>query len=282
MQVGGPARYFAEPATQEELSELVEFARHENLPFMILGKGSNVLFPDEGFDGLVITLIHFEQEGIVFGPEEPWVTASAGIYLYRLVLACRDRGLGGSEFLANVPGTMGGALIMNAGFSRFPGQTNAIGDLVEEVYVLGDEGKKEIIPRQDLQFSYRRSNLQGRIILGGKLRLWRRKPEEIQREIRANFEDRSDKQDLRHPSSGSIFKNPLPPNPSAGELIERAGLKGSRIGGAMVSAKHGNTIVNTGGAKASDVIQLIRKIQETVLDATGISLEPEVRIIEKS
>ena len=280
MQVGGEAKYFAEPSTQEELAELVEFARQENIPFMILGKGSNVIFPDGGFPGLVITLIHYEQDGIVFDPDEPCVTASAGIYLYRLVLACRDQGLAGAEFLANVPGTMGGALIMNAGFSRFPGQTNEIGDLVEEVAVLGADGKKEILAPKDLEFSYRHSNLQDRIILSGKLKLWRRNPQEIEREIRANFDTRNSKQDLRHPSSGSIFKNPPLPAPSAGQLIEQTGLKGMRVGGAMVSAKHGNYIVNGGGARSSDVIQLIQKIQKAVFDATGISLETEVRIIE--
>lgn len=281
MQVGGPARYFSEPQTEEELLDLLDFARQENMPFMIMGKGSNLLFPDSGFPGLVITLIHYEQDRILFDEEEPRVTASAGIYLYRLVLACRDHGLGGSEFLANIPGTLGGALAMNAGFSRFPGQTNEIGDLIEQVTILGEDGLKQTIPAGQIQFSYRHSSLQGKLILSGTLRLWRRRPEDIQTEVRANFDYRNEKQDMKHPSSGSIFKNPAKPNPSAGQLIEKLGLKGTRVGDAMVSLKHGNYFINMGNAKCADIVELIGKVQKNVFDATGILLEPEVRIVER-
>lgn len=281
MQTGGPARYFAEPSREEELLELLDFARRDGLPYILLGKGSNVLFPDDGWPGLVITLIHYELDRLVPDPEKAALTASAGIHLYRLVLAARDAGLGGAEFLANIPGTLGGALIMNAGFSRFCGQKNEIGDVTEEVTVLNPDGKKEILSKKDLEFSYRRSNLDGRIILSGKLQLWRRRPEDIQKEIKANFDYRNSKQDLRHPSSGSIFKNPPPPHPSAGQLIERLGLKGTRAGGAMVSPKHGNYFINTGQARTSDIAALVHKIQQAVFDATRIVLEPEVRFIEK-
>lgn len=277
MQVGGTARYFSEPSTEEELHEVLEFAKTENLPYFILGKGSNVIFPDEGFPGVVITLIHYEQDKIVFDPDKPVVTASAGIHLYRFVVACRERGLGGAEFLCNVPGTVGGGLIMNAGFSRFPGQTNEISDLVEEVTFLNKDGRKEAWGKDKLQFSYRHSNLEGKIILSGTFRLWRRKPEDIQKEIRANFDYRNSKQDLKHPSSGSIFKNPGAPHPSAGKLIDQLGLKGTRVGDAQVSDKHGNYIINVGNAKSSDVWALIEQIQKKVFDATGIVLEPEVK-----
>ncbi len=281
MQVGGLARYFSEPKTEEELFDLLDFARHENLPYMVMGKGSNLIFPDEGFPGLVITLIHYELDKIVFDEEEPRVTASAGTYLYRLVLACRDHGLGGSEFLCNIPGTLGGALFMNAGFSRFPGQSNEIGDVIEQVTVLDEHGTKQTLHANQIEFSYRHSSLQGKIILSGTLRLWRRRPEDIQTEIRANFDYRNEKQDMKHPSSGSIFKNPGKPNLSAGQLIEKAGLKGTRVGDAMVSLKHGNYFINMGSAKCADIVQLIQKVQKSVFDATGILLEPEVRIVEK-
>lgn len=280
MQVGGLAKYFAEPNTEEELLDLLEYARQENLPYFILGKGSNTIFPDEGFPGLVITLIHYEQDKIVFDPDRPRVTASAGIFLYRLVLACRDNRLGGIEFLCNVPGTLGGALVMNAGFSRFPGQTNQIGDIVESVTVLNN-GRKETLQQKDLEFSYRKSNLEGKLVLSGTLQLWYRASEEIQREIKANFDYRNEKQDLKHPSSGSVFKNPAKPHPSAGQIIEGLGLKGMRIGDAMVSLKHGNYFVNAGQAKSSEFVELVAKIQKTVLDATGIKLEPEVRFVQK-
>lgn len=277
MQVGGIARYFSEPSTEEELCELLEFAKTENIPYFILGKGSNVIFPDEGFPGLVITLIHYEQDKIIFDPGAPVVTASAGIHLYRLVVACRERGLGGAEFLCNVPGTVGGGVIMNAGFSRFSGQSNEIGDLIEEICVLNKDGQKEILTKDKLKFSYRHSNLEGKIVLSATFRLWRRKPEDIQKEIRSNFDYRNAKQDLKHPSSGSVFKNPEPPTPSAGKLIDQLGLKGLRVGDAQVSDKHGNYIINLGNAKSSDIWALIDQIQRKVFDATGISLEPEVK-----
>lgn len=281
MQVGGVAKYFAEPSTEEELLELLDFARAERIPYFILGKGSNVIFPDEGYPGLVITMIHYELDKITFDPDKPFVTASAGVHLYRMVVACREHHLGGAEFLCNVPGTVGGGLIMNAGFSRFPGQSNEIGDITEEVTVLNADGKKEVLPKAKLEFSYRKSNLAGKIILAGTFHLWRRPSEEIQKEIRANFDYRNDKQDLKHPSSGSIFKNPPAPHPSAGKLIDQLGLKGTRIGDAMISLKHGNYIINAGEAKSSDVFALIEKVQKTVFDATGIILEPEVKRIEK-
>ncbi len=281
MQVGGIAKYFAEPSTEEELLELLEFARSERVPHYILGKGSNVIFPDEGWPGLVITMIHYEQDKIVFDPDKPFVTASAGIHLYRMVVACRERHLGGAEFLCNVPGTVGGGLIMNAGFSRFPGQSNEIGDITEEVTVLNEEGHKEVIPKSKLQFSYRKSNLAGKLILSGTFHLWRRPAEEIQKEIRANFDYRNDKQDLKHPSSGSIFKNPGAPHPSAGKLIDQLGLKGMRVGDAMISPKHGNYIINAGNARSADIFALIEKVQKTVFDATGITLETEVKRVEK-
>lgn len=282
MQVGGPARYFASPEVEDELIELFEFARQEKLPCIVIGKGSNTLFPDEGFPGLVISLLHYEQNKIQFDIEQATVTAGAGIFLYRLVLACRDQGLGGIEFLCNVPGTVGGAVIMNAGFSRFAGQMSEVGDVVKEVEILGENGKKEILTQKDLIFSYRHSNLQGKIVLSAKLQLWKRRREEVEREIRANFEFRNAKQDLRFPSSGSIFKNPPKPLPAAAHLIDQLGLKGMRVGGAVVSERHANYIVNAGGAKSADIVELIRKIQKLVLDATEVSLEPEVRIIEKN
>lgn len=281
MQVGGLANYFAEPSTEEELLDLIDFAKKEQLPWMVLGKGSNLIFPDEGYPGLVITLIHYEQDRLHFDPEKSLASASAGIFLYRFVLACRDHNLGGAEFLANIPGTVGGALIMNAGFSRYKGQRSEIGDITEEVTALNSEGKKETLSRKDLQFSYRHSNLEGKVLLEGTFRLWHRPAEDIQKEIRANFDYRNTEQDLRYPSSGSIFKNPSPELPSAGQLIDQLGLKGTRIGDAMVSQKHGNYMINAGKAKSADLVALIRKVQKTVLDETGISLEPEVRIVEK-
>lgn len=281
MQVGGPAKYFAEPGNEEELIELIEFARNEGIPFFILGKGSNVIFQDEGYPGLVITLMRFESNRLIADSKNCFLDASSGVHLYRLAVFAKESGLGGAEFLCNVPGTLGGALIMNAGFSRHPGQSNEIGDIAWEVRVLDGDGRKYVLGRKDLKFSYRHSNLGGKVILGAKLKLWNRHREDIDREIRLNFQYRNDKQDLRHPSSGSIFKNPGTPHPAAAKLIETAGLKGKQIGGAMVSTKHANYIINTGRAKSSDIQQLIDEVQTAVFRTTGVELQREVRIIEK-
>lgn len=279
MKVGGFADYFAEPHTEDELSELLHFAAEEKLRVFILGKGSNVVFTDAGFRGLVITLIHFGDQDIRISVETHEVTASAGVHLYRLALACRDAGLSGVEFLSGIPGTVGGAIMMNAGFSRFPGQNNEIADLVKEITVLDEAGRKRKLSREDIVFRYRHSSLQGMIVLDATLRLWRRPQEMIEEEMRGNLDYRNREQDLKHPSSGSIFKNPPKPHPSAGRLIDQLGLKGTRVGGMLVSPKHGNYFINAGQATCADLVELIAKIQRAVKDGYGIDLEPEVRII---
>ena len=280
-KIGGPARYFSEPTCLEELEALLTFARNEGLPVLTIGKGSNLLFPDEGFPGLVITLIHFEPNKLLFDQEWKTVTASSGVNLYRLALACRDQGFGGTEFLSHVPGTVGGAVMMNAGFSRIPGQKKEIGDLLEEVAVLTAAGEVKRFRREALDFSYRRSHLDGLIILEARLKLSKADPEEIQAEIQASFDYRNQVQDLRYPSAGSVFKNPAGQQGSSGQLIEKSGLKGKRIGGAMISDRHANFMVNVESARASDVTELIALAQKKVFENFGIKLELEIRIIKK-
>ena len=280
MQVGGEARFFAEPANEQELLDLIEYAKSERLPYFILGKGSNVIFADEGFPGLVITLLRFKQNEIIFDEEERLVTASSGIHLYRFVTACRNAGFSGAEFLANIPGTVGGALVMNAGFSRHPGQRSEIGDIVHSVHVMNSEGRKETLVRKQVPFAYRSSGLENCIVLSGTFHVWKRSRDFIQSEIDANFKYRNVKQDLQHPSSGSVFKNPPAPHPPAAKLIENAGLKGMRIGQAMISPKHSNYMINLGKAKCRDMIQLMEHVQKTVFEGTGILLEPEVRVVK--
>jgi UDP-N-acetylmuramate dehydrogenase len=281
MQVGGPASYFAEPQTEDDLIDALKFAKSEGFPCFVIGKGSNLIFPDEGYPGLVITMIHYGSDSIRIHEDTSCVTASAGIHLYKLAMVCRDKGLAGAEFLANIPGTLGGALIMNAGFSRKAGTKEEIGPLVEEVITLDSEGHKSVIIRKDLKFSYRRSNLEGKILLAAMLKLRKGQPDAIRAEIQANFDYRNRKQDLRYPSFGSIFKNPPAPNPPAGQLIEESGMKGAKVGGVMISEKHSNYMINTGRGTAADVIQLIQKVQDAVYQKNGILLETEVRIVEK-
>ena len=282
IQIGGNARFFAEPSTLEELQKVLHFAREERVPVLGIGKGSNVLFPDEGFPGLVITFIHYEPGKLLCNRENQTVTASAGVSLYRLALATQKAGLGGAEFLSHIPGTLGGALMMNAGFSRSAGEKMEIGDYVEEVAVLTPEGEVRALGPGQLRFGYRKSNLEGLMILEGRLKLRPETPKEVRAEIQESFSYRNRVQDLRYPSLGSVFKNPGSPKGSSGQLIEKAGLKGKRIGGAMISDKHANFIVNTGGARAAEVRELIALAQEKVLGKFGVQLEPEIRIIRNS
>lgn len=281
MQVGGKAKYFAEPRTESELAEVLDFVKQEQLPFFILGKGSNVIFPDEGYAGIVISMLQFEKEKILIRSAQNQIIGGAGVHLYKLALACRDAGLGGVEFLASIPGTLGGAVRMNAGYSRYVGQKNEIGDIVQSVRFMDYQGRVTVLSKSDLEFRYRYSNLTDGIILEVTLQLWKRPKDWVEKEIRANFEYRNLKQDLTKPSSGSIFKNPPPPHPSAGTLIDRLGLKGLKVGGAMISPKHANYFINAGNATAQDLTVLIEKVQKAVFDATEIWLEPEVQIVKK-
>lgn len=282
LRIGGPAAYFAEPENEEEISRLLAWAGREGLPFFILGKGSNVIFEDAGYEGIVISMCRFRNDLITMDLVRPQVTVSAGVSLARLVRFCQESGLAGTEFLAEIPGTVGGALVMNAGFSRHTGQRNEIGDLVLEVRMLPKDGIPKTLGREDLKFSYRHSNLDKYLVLEATLKLWRRPKNQIRDEMKSNHDFRKTRQDIAGPNAGSIFKNPLGNRPSAGALIEKAGLKGKRIGGIQVSGQHANYFINTGGATSADVLQLIKEVQKTVFHASGITLESEIRIVQKS
>ncbi len=282
LRLGGPAAYFAEPESEEALVKLLGWAGREKMPFFILGNGSNVIFQDEGYDGLVVSMRRFRNDLLKMDLDRSRVTVSAGVSLARLVRFCQEYGLGGTEFLAQIPGTVGGAIVMNAGFSRHAGQRNEIGDLVLEVRALRKDGEIVVLGSEDLRFSYRKSDLETYVVLEATLRVWRRPKDWIQAEMRSNQVFRKVRQDMTGPNAGSIFKNPLGLKAAAGALIEKAGLKGKRVGGMQVSEKHANYFINTGGATCGDAVQLIQEIQRTVFNATGITLEPEVRIVPKN
>ena len=282
LRIGGPAAYFTEPEDEEELSKLLAWAKREGLSSFILGNGSNVIFEDVGYEGLVIAMRRFRNDLIKMDLDRLQVTVSAGVSLARLVRFCQESGLAGTEFLAQIPGTVGGALVMNAGFSRHAGQCNEIGDLVLEVRVLQKDGTPVMLGREDLKFSYRHSDLDKYLLLEATLKLWRRSKDQIQNEMKANHDFRKTRQDITEPNAGSIFKNPLGLHPAAGVLIENAGLKGKRIGGIQISGQHANYFINKGNATSADVVQLIKEVQKAVFHATGISLEPEIRIAQKN
>ncbi|MEE8638031.1 MAG: UDP-N-acetylmuramate dehydrogenase [Candidatus Margulisiibacteriota bacterium] len=273
-RIGGPTDYFCVPRNVEELKEALEFAKGRRLQIAVLGAGTNILALDRGFRGLVIKL----------GSGLNWIKiegqkarVGAGVPLPKLIRKLTHKSLGGLEFLAGVPGSVGGAITMNAG-----GWGKEIGPYVEEVKVLERDGSQKDIKGKKLGFGYRKSKLQGNpwIITEVTLRLRKKKKRVIEKRIKEYLSKRRATQPLGIPNCGSVFKNPR--GDFAGRLIEEAGCKGMRFGDAQISAKHGNFIVNLGDAKAKDVIKLMTGIQKRVKDKFKILLEPEIKIMVKS
>lgn len=270
--IGGPARYYLVPECEEEISEAVDFAREKALPFYILGKGSNVLFSDNGYEGIIIEIGRgLEQVEI---REDGTVKAQAGIALSVLAARLAVEGLTGFEFAGGIPGTLGGGITMNAG--AYGGE---IRDCILRVKVLTPEGEIQVLEREEMELGYRTSIIQKKqyIVLDGEFAFQKGNMIAVQEKMRDLARRRRDKQPLEFPSAGSTFKRPE--GYFAGKLIEDAGLRGYRIGDAQVSEKHCGFVINRGGATAADVAQVIADVQDKVKEQTGIMLEPEVRMI---
>ncbi|MBI2496733.1 MAG: UDP-N-acetylmuramate dehydrogenase [Opitutae bacterium] len=271
MRVGGPARVYAEPATVDELRHLLLEANRRGLPVFLLGRGSNLIIPDAGVDGLVISLGHGNWQKFELQPDGR-VWAGAGLRLKNLCGLATKAGLQGFEFLEGIPGSVGGALRMNAG---------AMGgwmfDVVDEVHLLSFTGEVRIMKKAEMHFDYRHcAEVQAAIALGAFLQpAATAASADIRRQVEAYQRKRAESQP-REPSAGCIFKNP--PGTSAGRLIDEAGLKGERVGDAEVSPVHANFIVNRGHATSADIIALVRRIRARVKSARGIDLEPEVML----
>ncbi len=266
-RLGGPAELFVLPRDAADLIAAVRFARQEGLPWRILGGGSNLLVADAGVRGLTICTrglreAHWSGEG---------VTAQAGVSMARLATGAGRRGLAGLAGLAGIPGTLGGAVRMNAG-----AHGAEIGRSVEWVEVLTPEGSPARWEGRQLGFGYRSSLLRGLAVLSVRLALAPGDPRELQRELEVFRERRRSTQPLNRPSAGSVFKNP--PGAAAGRLIEEAGCKGWREGGAQVSKRHANFIVGGPGNTAADVHRLMRRVQEQVWRHRGLQLEPELEL----
>lgn len=270
LRLGGPADVMAFPADEEDLARLLSFAAERGLPVHVLGHGSNVLVPDEGVRGLVVSLAR-AADWVRF--REPEVEVGAGFSLPRLVAQAARRGLGGLEALAGVPGSVGGALCMNAGTGG-----EAIGDVTEEVRALTAAGAPVTLDRAALAFGYRASRLQegGLVAVAARLRLRPGEREAIAAAVRERARRRKASQPLDLPNAGSVFKNPE--GDHAGRLIEAAGCKGLRVGNAQVSPRHANFIVNLGGATAAEVTELMGIVYWRVRRMAGVALEPEVRL----
>ncbi len=267
-RVGGPADIYIEPATEEEICKLVSYFTKQNFPYIVLGNGSNVLISDEGIRGAVINLERSFSYVEIHGDT---VTAGAGILLSRFVEQCVQHGLQGVEMLAGIPGTLGGALLVNAG-----AYGSEISDHLVDIKVVKN-GKIAVLPREEGEFAYRSSALQKVIILEGRFRFSSADPGVLRERRKELLLKRNLSQPTNMPSAGSVFKNPS--GDFAARLIESCGLKGVREGGAVVSEKHANFIVNVGGATARDILTLVRKVQSTVFEQTGVFLQPEIQFI---
>ena len=275
-QVGGPADALALPVTEDELVQLIERCRAEALPVTVLGGGANTLVRDGGVRGVVVAFPKAFRgiEVVEESAERVLLEARAGEKIPTLVRFAAERGWAGTECLAGVPGTVGGALAMNAGTAE-----SYIEDAVESVrWIRLDGGAPERIPAKDLRFSYRRAELPAPgVVLSVRFSLRSADAGALQEQLRRSAVQRRERQPWGVPCAGSIFKNP--PGERAGVLIESAGLKGMRVGGAQVSEVHGNFMVNLGGAAAADVLALIDEVKRAILEQRGIELVLELNVI---
>jgi len=270
-RIGGPADFYAEPESKEELIRLVMSCRKEHREFSVIGNGSNLLVGDRGYRGMVIALGKSFSGICVSGNE---IEAEAGALLSAIAAAAMKESLAGMEFASGIPGSLGGAVVMNAG--AYGGE---IKDILSGVTVLEEDGTEKKVLPEELALGYRSSNVlsRNRIVLSAKFSLKPGKQEEISSLMHELNERRREKQPLEYPSAGSAFKRPA--GFFAGRLIQDAGLSGFSVGGAKVSEKHCGFIINTGKATAEDVRNLIREIQERVFLSSGVRLEPEIKMM---
>jgi len=272
-RVGGNAEVLYAATDLEDLCRIVSCLVRENIPYLVIGRGSNLLVRDGGIRGVVILLsgIFSRIEG--GQPDESDVLAGAGLSIAGLLIWCRRRGLSGLEFLAGIPGTVGGAVAMNAGAFG-----DEIGAWVREIRLVDPHGELHTVDRSRLTFSYRSLEREkGTIIAQAGFRLNPDTGKGVAVRISGYLRRRKASQPIEDASAGSVFKNP--PNDYAGRLIEQAGLKGKRLGGAMISPKHANFIVNTGRATAADVLALMDAAREAVMRTAGIELKPEIHVV---
>lgn len=268
-RVGGLAQYVVTPRSFDELQEVVRFCHEQQIPVRVLGGGSNVLIRDEGVSGAILRLTHdaFSQISI----DGTTVRAGSGVVLSHLISETVKAGLAGLETLVGIPGTVGGALRGNAG-----GRSGDIGQWVSAVTVLTSAGEKFTRREDELSFAYRQSSVNELVILEGEFQLHPDSPDEISHRMRKLWIMKKASQPLASQSAGCVFRNPR--GLSAGALIEQAGLKGTRSGGAEVSDRHANFIVTHPGATAADVLRLIDLIKSRVTEQFGVDLELEIQV----
>ena len=276
-RLGGPALCLVEPADVEQLKSVLRWLNQENLPWFILGGGSNVLFQDEGFPGVVIRLSG-EFNALTVKEDSGrrlLVRAGAAVPTAGLVKFCRREGLTGLEFMAGIPGWIGGALAMNAG-----AHGGEISQALVDLDIVTREGMLKTLKADEVRRGYRRLDLPaGSVVTGGLFDLARTDRETVEQSVREIVARRLARQPLHYRCAGSVFKNP--PGYSAGRMIEEAGLKGLTMGGAWVAREHANFIVHKGDATAAEVIELIQAVQKEIKRRYGVDLETEIKIISR-
>ncbi|RHO90415.1 UDP-N-acetylmuramate dehydrogenase [Ruminococcus sp. AF41-9] len=270
-RIGGPADYFLLPSTAEEVKKILEICKEKELPYFILGNGSNLLVSDEGYCGVIIQLYR-NYGGITV--EGTNIRAGAGALLSQIASAAKNASLTGFEFAGGIPGTLGGAVVMNAG--AYGGEMK---NVLKEVTVMTEQGEIMTIPAEKLEMGYRTSLVKkaGYLVLEAVISLKAGDVEEIKAIMKDLTEKRVSKQPLEYPSAGSTFKRPE--GYFAGKLIMDAGLRGYQVGGAQVSEKHCGFVINKGNATAADVCGLMKDVQEKVQEQFGVTLEPEVKFL---
>jgi UDP-N-acetylmuramate dehydrogenase len=270
LRIGGPADALATPADRVELARTLALCGELALPLQVLGNGFNTLVRDGGVDGVVLRLQRFRD---LRRGEAGDVVAEAGVTHATLTRFCVLHGLAGLEFGAGIPGTVGGWVTMNAGVPE-----REVKDALRGVVLADGAGRVHCVPRSALPFRYRSAGLpEGAVVVAASFAVREADRADVESEVERHLAKRAGTQPLDIPSCGSVFKNP--PGEFAGRLIEQAGLKGARVGGAEISPVHANFIVNRGGASAADVLALIELARTRVHEGSGVALEPEVRIV---
>lgn len=270
-KIGGPADYFLMPDKGTDVGRIVKICKESAIPYFILGNGSNLLVGDGGYRGAVIQIYKNMSAVTVEGTE---ITVQAGALLSSVAAAAKNAALTGFEFAGGIPGTMGGAVVMNAG--AYGGEMK---DVLTEVTVMDEEGEIITLPADKLELGYRASIIKtaGYIVLEAKLQLKKGNPEVIRETMKDLTIRRTTKQPLEYPSAGSTFKRPE--GYFAGKLIMDSGLAGYQVGGAQVSEKHCGFVINAGGATARDVRTLMDNVRDIVYKKYGVALEPEVKFL---
>ena len=270
-KIGGPADYFLMPDKGEDVGRVIKICKEKEIPYFILGNGSNLLVGDGGYRGAVIQIYRNMSSVTVEGYE---ITAQAGALLSAVAAAAKNASLTGFEFAGGIPGTIGGAVVMNAG--AYGGEMK---DVLTEVTVMNAEGDIFTLPTEELELGYRTSIIKtaGYIVLEAKIRLKEGDPEVIRETMKDLTIRRTTKQPLEYPSAGSTFKRPE--GYFAGKLIMDSGLAGYQVGGAQVSEKHCGFVINAGDATARDVRTLMDNVRDIVYKKYGVTLEPEVKFL---